>query len=324
MVFIFLVSTAILPAIFLARKVENGALKTIVHLLLGALSFTLVGVAFDLWETTGTVIAAVDILRPYVQFYPTLILALAIAAVVFITHVERDGYAYIFAGTGFMVLLPDAYKYVFQYGRADLALLGGALWTIVFAAWAFVWKDVAMGPTTAGDRILTAFKAAFVTYPAYLLTAIVAAFGESPRIVDGGTLDAAANALPEIVGFVLGTAWLYFIVTIILVALVFVVHDLLLRLTGYRRTVRKKGIAYERVTSAVAAEKPRVNHFAGLIGEIDSFSRDMDRIDRIRAASTIGRFKSEYQTLAARYDDADKLDAERMIKQIELEFMRRY
>ncbi len=36
------------------------------------------------------------------------------------------------------------------------------------------------------------------------------------------------------------------------------------------------------------------------------------------------RFKSEYQTLAVKYNEDSKQDAERMIKSIELEFMQKY
>lgn len=330
MVFIVIITLAIMLAILKVREIENGTLKTIIYIVLGVVLFTLVGFAYNLWENppVGNIIYAQDIVIPYTQFYPTLVLALAIAATVLVTYMEKDSYSFIFAGTGFAVLLPSVYKYLFQNGRADLALLGGALWAIIFVAWAFIWKDNTMNETTTSEKIITSLKATVLTYPVYLLTAIIAVFGESPRGIDAGALSGLARSMPDIIMFVLVTIWLYFLVTIILVSLMFIIHDLLLHLLNYRRVIRKRGIIYEKIPSAAAvaaaAAKPKVNHYAGLMGEMEVFSKNIGDVDRIKAASTIGRFKSEYQTLAAKYNGDDKMDAEKMIKNIELEFMKKY
>ena len=74
----------------------------------------------------------------------------------------------------------------------------------------------------------------------------------------------------------------------------------------------------------MAQTKPKVNHYAGLIEEMQVFSKYIGQVDRIKAASTIGRFKSEYQTLAVKHNEESKSDAEKMIKMIELEFMQKY
>ncbi|HTY91972.1 MAG TPA: hypothetical protein VMC84_12420 [Methanocella sp.] len=292
--------------------------------------FATVGFAYNMWENqpSGEIMYASDIVAPYTQFYPTLVLSLAIAATVLITYMEKDSYSFIFAGMGFAVLAPDIYKYIFLNGRADLALLGCALWAVLFVIWAFIWKDHTMSETTLSEKIMTSLKATFISYPIYLFTAIIAVFGESPRGIDAGALSGIANSIPDIIMFILVTIWLYFLVNIIIVSLMFVAHDLILHLLNYRRVVSKKGIIYEKIPSAsaiaAAATRPRVNHYAGLMSEMDLFSKNIGEVDRIKAASTIGRFKSEYQTLAAKYNGDDKTDAEKMIKNIEIEFMKKY
>ena len=188
MVIIFVISISIVLIIPKIREIENGTVKTVVYIVLGLVMFTLVGFAFNLWEipSTGDQIIAKNIVIPYTEFYPTLILALAIAATVLVTYMERDNYAYFFAWTGFAVLLPDIYMYVLQNGHFDLALLGCVLWAIIPVTWAFMWRDAALAETTAWDKVITALKATFLTYPVYLLTAIIAVFGESSRSMDRG------------------------------------------------------------------------------------------------------------------------------------------
>ncbi len=330
MIFIVFIPLSIILATVKIREIENGTLKTLIYIILGVVTFTAVGIAFTMWEnpTIGDITYAKDIVTPYTQFYPTLVLALALAATVMVVYMEKDIYAFFFAGTGFAVLLPNIYRYLFENGRADLALLGCALWMIIPAAWVLIWKDNTLNETTIGEKIVTSLKATALTYPVYLLTSIVAVFGESPRGIDAGALSGLAKSMPDIVMYILVTIWLYFLVNIIIVTLMFVAHDLILHLINYRCVVSIKGIRYEKITSASVKTgmpvKPKVNHYAGLMSEMEVFSKHMGDVDRIKAASTIGRFKSEYQTLAAKYNDDGKMDAERLIKNIELEFMKKY
>lgn len=330
MVIIFVISLSIVLIIPKIREIENGTVKTVVYIVLGLVMFTLVGFAFNLWENPpdGGLLLASDVVAPYTQFYPILVLAMAIAATVLTTYTEKDNYAYFFAGTGFAVLLPDMYLYVFQNGRFDLALLGCALWAIIPVTWAFMWRDAALVETTAWEKVITALKATFLTYPVYLLTAIIAVFGERGGGIDLGVFTGVANSVQLIVMFILVTVWFFFLFNIIVVSLMFVVHDLLLHLFNYRRVASTKGIKYEKIRSAAAkAEappKPKVNHYAGLIEEMQVFSKYIGQVDRIKAASTIGRFKSEYQTLAVKYNEDSKSDAEKIIKMIELDFMQKY
>jgi len=328
MVAIFVISLSIILIIPRIREIENGTVKTIVYIVLGLVMFALVGFAFNLWQdqATGAQLIARDIVNPYLEFYPVLILALALAATVMVAYMEKDNYAYFFAGAGFAVLLPDLYQYVFQYGRFDLALLGCALWAVIPMTWAFMWRDAATVEATAGKKAVTAFKASFLTYPVYLLTAVIAVFGESPRGIDAGALKGSAGSLPDMVSFILFTAWLFFLFSIIIVSLMFAMHDLALRLFNYRRVIGATGVTYQKIrtASAKAPPKPKVNHYAGLIAEMQAFSGYIGQVDRIKAASTIGRFKSEYQTLAVKYNEDSKSDAEKMIKRIELEFMQKY
>jgi hypothetical protein len=329
MVIIFVISLSIVLIIPKIREIENGTVKTIVYIVLGIVMFTLVGFAFNMWEnpSSGAQLIAMDIVISYTQFYPMLILALAIAATVLVAYMEKDNYAYFFAGTGFAVLLPDMYMYVFQNGRFDLALFGCALWAVIPVTWAFMWRNAALVETTAWEKVITALKATFLTYPVYLLTAIIAVFGESSRGIDAGALKGVAGSVPDIIMFILATIWLFALFNVITVSIMFVVHDLVLHLFNYRRVASPKGIKYEKIVpeaSKVAPPKPKVNHYAGLIEEIRVFSKYIGQVDRIKAASTIGRFKSEYQTLAVKYNEDSKSDAEKMIKMIELEFMQKY
>jgi hypothetical protein len=330
MVIIVIISLAIILIIPKVREIENGTLKTMAYIALGLVMFTLVGFAFNMWENppSGDIIYAKDIVIPYTQFYPTLILALALAATVLVTYMEKEIYHYFFAGTGFAVLLPDLYQYVLSNGRYDLALLGCALWAVIPVVWVFMWKDSSLVEMTAGEKVVTSLKAAIVTYPVYLLTSIIAVFGESPRGIDTGAISGLAKSIPDIIMYILVTIWLYFLVTIIIVSLMFVIHDLVIHLLNYRRVIDTKGPHCEKIRAAAskvaAPVKPKVNHYAGLISEMQVFSTNIGDVDRIKAASTIGRFKSEYQTLAAKYNEDAKSDAEKMIKSIELDFMQKY
>jgi hypothetical protein len=330
MVIIFVLSLSIVLIIPKIREIENGTVKTIVYIVLGLVMFALVGFAFNIWENppSGDVRYVQDIVASYTTVYPALILALSIAATVLVTYMEKDNYAYFFAGTGFAVLLSDMYLYVIQNGRFDLALLGCALWAIIPVTWAFMWRDAALVETTAWEKVLTALKAAVLTYPVYVLTAIISVFGERGGGIDMGVFTGVANSVQLIIMFILGTLWYYFLFSIIIVSLMFVVHNLVLQLFNYRRVTSPKGVKYEKVKAAAAKvaapAKPKVNHYAALIEEMQVFSKYIGQVDRIKAASTIGRFKSEYQTLAVKYNEDSKSDAEKMIKMIELEFMQKY
>lgn len=328
MIIIVIIQLAIIMAIMKVRELENGTTKTLAYIALGIVLFAMVGFAFKMWEnpTVGYTLNARDIVISYTQFYPTLILALAIAATVLVTYVEKDNYAIFFAGTGFAVILPSLYEYLFVSNRYDLALLGCALWAVIPIIWVFMWKDNVLNQTTASEKIVTSLKATLFSYPVYLLTSIVAVFGESPRGIDAGAMSALAESMPDIIMYVLVTIWLFFLLNIIIVTLMFMVHDLVLHLVNYRRVASVTGIRYEKIPIVVKplAAKPKVNHYAGLISEMQVFSKYMGDVDRIKAASVIGRFKSEYQTLAAKYNDDGKADAEKMIKTIEFEFMKKY
>lgn len=330
MIGVFVLSLVIILVIPKIRAIENGTLKTIIYILLGIVAFTLVGFAFNLWEPAmpPDKLIASAIVNPYIQFYPMMILSLALSATVLISYMEKDNYAYFFAGAGFGVLIPDLLTYVFGNGRFDLALLGCALWAVIPLTWAYMWRGNAMVETTAWEKVLTSLKAAILTYPVYLLTAIIAVFGESSRGLDAGAFSGIAKSLPDIVGFIMVTLWLFFLFSIIIISLMFVIHDLALHLFNIKREATTTGIRYERIRAATAKTivpaRPKVNHYKTLIDEMQIFSRYMDNVDRLRAASTIGRFKNEYQTLAVKYNEDSKVEAEKMIKVIEQEFMKKY
>lgn len=328
MVAIFIISLAVILAITRVRALGNSTAKTIAYIGLGLISFTLVGVAFNMWENppSGGLIIAKDIVMPYTQFYPCLMLAISLASVVLIAYMDTDGYAYFFASTGFAALLPDLYSYIFINGRSDLALLGCALWAAIPIIWAYIWKDSAFIELSVWEKLMKSLKATFVAYPVYLLTAIISIFGESGRGISIEALQGVASSVPEIIMFILVTIWLFYLLNIIIVPIMFAVHDLAAHLLGYRRVVRSGSVRYEKIMPAAPEPlpKPKANHYAALIEEMQLFYKYMGQIDRIKAASTIGRFKSEYQTLAVKYNEDSKADAEKMIRMIEQEFMKKY
>ncbi|WP_231845170.1 hypothetical protein [Methanocella paludicola] len=315
-------------AIMKVREFESSTTKTLFYIALGIVVFSAVGFAFNIWEipTVGDTLIARDIVNPYIQFYPTLILALAIAATVLIAYVEKESYAYLFAGTGFAVIVPNVYEYLFVNNRYDLALLGFVIWAVIPVIWVYCWKSHTLIETTRKEKFFTSLKATILSYPIYLLTSIIAIYGESARVINAETMTALSDYSSDIFMFILWTIWLYFLLNIIIVNLMFAIHDLALHILNMRRVVRGTTIYYEMIPAAVKAApaKPKIDHYAGLISEMQVFSKYIGEVDRIKAASVIGRFKSEYQTLAAKYEDGGKADAERMIKSIEFEFMKKY
>lgn len=328
MIIIFIIPLAVIMAIIKVREFDSGVTKTLSHIALGIVAFAAVGFAFNIWEipTVGDTLVARNIVNPYIQFYPALILALAIAATVLVAYMEKETYAYLFAGMGFAALIPNMYEYLFVNNRYDLALLGCVIWAAIPVIWAYVWKNSSHVDMTSKEKFVTSLKATFLTYPIWLLTAVIAIFGESPRGIDAGAIAALRSYSSDIILFILVTIWLYYLLNIIIVNLMFALHDLALHLLNMRRIVNVSGVRYEKIPAAVKAApaKPKIDHYAGLISEMQVFSKYIGEVDRIKAASVIGRFKSEYQTLAAKYDDGGKVEAEKIIKTIEFEFMKKY
>jgi hypothetical protein len=323
-IIIFIISVAAVVILPKIRGVENNIVKTISYTLMGLIVFTWVGVSFNLWEPEG--VNAATIVEPYFpQIFPAFILAIALTIAVLITYIEKQNYAYIFAGTGFAVLMPDILTYV-SYGRIDLILLGLVLWAIIPVVWVYMWKDHVLEKTSFKDNVLISLKAALVTYPVYMLTALIAVFGKSGRGIDPSILTGLSDNITLLIGFLVGVLWLYLLFTVIIVTLLFIAHDFLLHLLGMKRVVTKKGIQYlkEEPEKPEAAPKQKIDPYAGLLSEMQIFSKYMDRVDRLNAASTIARFKNEYLTLSVKYGEGSRADAEQTIKLIEEDFMKRY
>jgi hypothetical protein len=108
----------------------------------------------------------------------------------------------------------------------------------------------------------------------------------------------------------------------------FVVHDLALHTFNINRIVRnRKEIIYRSshpVDAIVKEITPKVDAYKGLVEEMRVFSQYLDKVDRLRAASTIARFKQEYLTLAARHTEGSKNEAEQLIKVIDQAFKTKY
>lgn len=323
---IFIISIAAIVLIPKVREIENSIIKTVSYTLMGIIIFTWVGVSYNLWEPEGTFAAA--IVEPYFpQVFPAFILAVALTIAVIITYIEKANYAYMFAGTGFAVLLCDVLTYI-TYGRFDLILLGLVLWAIIPVVWVYIWKDHVVEETSFKDNIFISLKAALLTYPIYICTAIISVFGKSGRGIDMSAFSGLTDNLVNVIGFFLGVLWLYLLFTVIIVTLMFVAHNFLMHLLSMKRVVSRKGIEYvkivPKVEAAPEAAKPKFDPYGSLLQEMLVFGKYMDQVDRLKAAQTIARFKSEYQTLSAKYNEGSKAESERTIKFIDQEFMKKY
>lgn len=343
-VLVLLLSIAIVASIPKFRELVSGKAKILLYILLGLILFTLVGMGYnviqdmhvtDIIEKNKDVAGfdmsmagkdAVSTLWPYVQFFPLFIMSIALAGVVLVTFMEGEFYGYIFAGTGFATLLPDALRYMGN-GRYDLLLLGFALWAIIPVIWVFFFREISQETPTLRERAWGAIKAAIFSYPIYVATAAVAVFGETPRMISQSMFAGLGAISGDIGTFILLSLWFYLLLTVIIVSIMFVVHDLLMHVFNVRRTVTNKGIKYEivhPVAEIITQEEPKIDAYKSLIDELEVFHKYMDRVDRLRAASTIARFKNEYNTIAARHDEGSKAEAERLIKLVDQEFKKRY
>jgi len=140
-------------------------------------------------------------------------------------------------------------------------------------------------------------------------------------------MSSIANNTSQIGTFILMSLWFYLLLTVIIVSIMFVVHDLAMHIFSVRRSASESGIKYEvihPVAEIIKQEEPKFDAYKGLIDEIEIFYKYMDQVDRLKAASTIARFKSEYNTLAARHDEGSKEEADRLIKLVDQEFKKRY
>ncbi|HMK45653.1 MAG TPA: hypothetical protein VK436_03410, partial [Methanocella sp.] len=176
-VLLLLLSIAIVVMIPKFREIVSGKAKLFLYIILGLILFVLVGLGFniiqDMYIASSTQYDAISILYPYVQFYPLFILSIGLSGVVLVTFMEGDFYGYIFAGTGFAMLIPDILKYA-DNGRFDLLLLGFALWAMIPVIWVFFFRDLALEEPSLRERSWAAIKASLFSYPIYAATAGVA------------------------------------------------------------------------------------------------------------------------------------------------------
>jgi hypothetical protein len=141
-------------------------------------------------------------------------------------------------------------------------------------------------------------------------------------------LESLSTNSGNILSFVVISLWFYILLTVIIVSLMFVIHDLALHTLNINRIVRnRKEIIYRSshpVEAIVKDITPKVDAYKGLVEEMRVFSQYLEKVDRLRAASTIARFKQEYLTLAARHTEGSKAEAEQIIKLIDQEFKSKY
>jgi hypothetical protein len=327
-VLILLLSVIIAIVLPKVREIRRNTVKTALYAFLGLILFFLVGMAFNVIQdmnASATQDPSLAILNPYMQFYPLLILSVALAGVILVTYMDGERYGLIIAGTAFAALAPDLLKYTGS-GRFDLFLLGCVVWALIPTVWVLLFRRLIYEDTTMRERIWAAVSASLISYLLYVCVAAVAVFGEGPQ---GDIMNSLAVNSGEILRFVVMSLWFFILLTVIIVSLMFVVHDLALHTLNVQRVVRnRKEIDYvstHPVDAIVNEIQPtRVDVYKGLIEEMRVFNQYFDKVDRLRAASTIARFKQEYITLAARHDEGSKAEAEQLIKVIDQEFKKRY
>ncbi len=329
-ILVLLLSIIIIAVVPKVREIKKNTVKTALYILLGLILFFLVGLGYNVIQDLNTATNDVNmaILYPYTQFYPLLILAIALAGVVLVTYMDGERYGLIIAGTGFFVLAPDIMKYM-SSGRFDLFLLGCVVWALIPIIWVLLFRRLILVETTMRERIWAALSASLISYLLYVCTGIVAVFGEAKRDMNADALGSLASNSGDVLRFVVISLWFFILLSVIVVSLMFVIHDLALHTFNVQRVVRdKKEIDYVAVHPADTLvddiQPPPPDAYKGLVEEMYVFNQYFDKVDRLRAASTIARFKQEYVTLAARHDGGSKAEAEQMIKVIDQEFKKRY
>lgn len=344
---VLLLSVGIVIVIPKVKEIANNKIKTGLYIMLGLILFMLVGLGYNVMqdmhvdELIANKVAAGEsynpeiigkdaesILWPYKQFYPLLIFSIALAGVSLVAFIDGEIYGYIFAGTGFGMVIPDLLKYMGN-GRYDLLLLAILLWSIIPVLWVFFFRGLANEEAPSlRERSWAAIKASLFSFPVYAATAAVALYGESPRSLSSGMLQSIVNISDQIGMFILIALWFYLLLTAIIVSMMYVIHDLTLHTFNIKRTVvAGKGVKYvvvHPIVEAIKVEEPKIDAYKNLIDEIGVFAKYIDQVDRLRAASTIARFKNEYNTLAQRYDSGSKAEADRLIRQVDQDFKKRY
>jgi hypothetical protein len=191
-----------------------------------------------------------------------------------------------------------------------------------------LYRRIIYDDTTMRERVWAAVSASLISYLIYVCTAAVAMFGEGAPAIGNNVMASITTNSSDMLRFVVISLWFFILLTVIVVSLMFVVHDLALHTFNIRRIVKNhKEIDYvssHPVESIVKEIEPRIDAYKGLVEEMQVFHQYLDKVVRLRAASTIARFKQEYVTLAARHTEGSKAEAERLIKVIDQEFKTKY
>lgn len=328
-ILVLLLSVIIVLVIPKVREIKNNSVKTSLYIFLGVVLFILVSMGYNVIQDMNASgqDPNIAILYPYTQFFPLLILSIALAGVILVTYMEGEKYGLIIAGTAFVAMAPEILKYT-SSGRFDLFLLGCVVWALIPIVWVGLFRRIIYEDTTMRERIWAAVSASLISYLIYVCTAVVAVFGEGNKTIGPNVMASITSNSSDILRFVVISLWFFILLTVIVVSLMFVIHDLALHTLNVRRVVRNhKEIDYltNRPVEAIVNEiEPRVDAYKGLVEEMQVFHQYLDKVDRLRAASTIARFKQEYLTLAARHTEGSKAEAERLIKVIDQEFKNKY
>ena len=78
------------------------------------------------------------------------------------------------------------------------------------------------------ERIWAAVSASLISYLIYVCTAVVAVFGEGKKTIGTDVMASITSNSSDILRFVVISLWFFILLTVIVVSLMFVIHDLAL------------------------------------------------------------------------------------------------
>ncbi len=340
----FALGAAAALVIFL-RTVARQSLKTLIYMALGFAVF---------WSAGAPFAAALQPPEPErAAFWPQPLLSttdapsayaaaasLGLAAAVALVIVLNEGASRVwtFGLTGFSAVL-----FALATGQAP----GGTRTAIVLVLLAVLWtllsylitKGLAGGKATkykTGEKVRAGVRAALLSLPAYLLLLFAfrlsAAMATSDSTIGFAASDVARSfaRAPLATGLYFGTATgLYVLFVSLVVAVAALIYDGVLHALGVERQLLKSGeTRFVRKVAAKPAAAPApakpADAYAELKAGVKKFAAEFEKTDRLTAAQLLNRYKSEFDVLAEKHPGGSKEEVQRMLKEMETAFEKKY
>lgn len=263
------------------------------------------------------------------------------------------------SAVGLVILLNEGAKRVWVFGLTGFAALlfaaatgqapGGSRGVITLILLAVLWtllsylivRGLSGGSATkyrTGDKVRAGLRAGLVSLPAYLLLLFAFLLAAKMASTEGLTIGSAASAVvrdlrvdPVTSGLYFGTAAvLYVLFQLLVVAVAALLYDGGLHARGVERQLLKSGEL--RFVRKVAAPPPKpapapakaADPYAELRVGIKRFAAEFEKTDRLTAAQLLNRYKSEFEILAEKHPGGSKAEVEKLLKEIETEFAKKY